>query len=278
MIEARGRGFQLASVGMNFSSGTAKKTVTQPFSWTPPCTATDREYVVDFIATNNTCNSPAKDTVTVRLRANSQPNQAPKVTSSLGINRTIDMIGGQNVTFDVYADDANKDFLVLTGNGQGFNLSAYKMIFENKTGLPKLSSRFEWNPDCSILEKLSGQTLKLNFIAEDNSCSSKRGDSLSIFLKIQDYTTQNIDNIVVGNVITPNGDGKNDCFSVNVGTVNTCGPRFEKVEIINRWGRSLYQSDDPNFKWCAEDIPSGEYFYGLCFTNRTIKGIVTVLK
>jgi gliding motility-associated-like protein len=278
MIEAKGRGFQLVSVGMTFNSATAKNTVTQPFGWTPPCNVSNQEYVVDFIATNNTCSSPAKDTVTVRLKANSRSNQIPKVSSSLGTNRIVEVVGGQAVGFDVYADDADKDFLTLVGAGQGFNLGQYKMAFDNKTGLPRLNSRFEWKPDCQTLEKLSGQTLKLNFIAEDNSCAGIRSDTIFVQLKIQEYTSQSFDNLFVANVITPNGDGKNDCFSVNVSSVNACGPRFERVEVFNRWGRKLYESDDAYFKWCAEDVPPGEYFYGLFFNNQTIKGIVTVLK
>ncbi len=278
MIEARGRGFQLASVGMSFSSATAKKSVTQPFSWTPPCNASNQDYVIDFIATNNTCSSSAKDTVTVRLKTIPRANQSPKVTSSLGANRFIEAVAGQTITFDVYADDADRDFLTLTGSGQGFDLSQYKMTFENKTGLPKLSSRFEWQPDCASLEKLSGQTLKINFMSEDNSCSGNRLDTISIQIKIQNYSNQNIDNLFVANVITPNGDSINDCFSVNIGAVNTCGPRFEQVQIVNRWGRLLYQSNDAAFKWCADDSPSGEYYYGLYFSSHTIKGVITVLK
>jgi gliding motility-associated-like protein len=278
ILEARGRGFQLAQVGMLFNNATGKKTVTQPFSWTPPCTASDREYVVDFIVTNTTCSSQIRDTVTVRLKANPRPNQAPKVTSSLGLNQTVEVTGGQVVTFDVYADDIDKDRLSLVGEGRGFDFRQYKMSFEDKTGVPKLSSRFEWKPDCPTLEKLSGQTLKLNFIADDNGCGAIHTDTLIVQLKIQDYSIQNLDNIIITNVITPNNDGKNDCFMANVGIANVCEPRFERVEIVNRWGKLLYQSTDQQFRWCAEDAPSGEYFYGLHFTNRTIKGIVTVLK
>ncbi len=277
-IEARGRGFQLAAVGMNFKTATAKKTVTQPFDWSPPCNANSQEYIVDFIATNNTCNSLSKDTVTVRLKNNIRPNQAPKVSSSIGTNRIIEVAGGQTVGFDIFADDVDRDFLTLTGNGQGFSLGSYKMNFENKAGLPKLNSRFEWKPDCAILEKLSGQTLKLNFVTTDNGCGGAATDTLKVQLNIIDYPAQNLDNVVVGNVITPNGDGKNDCFLANIGPKTECGSRFERAEILNRWGRLLYQSDDVDFRWCADDIPSGEYFYGLYFSNRTIKGTITVLK
>ncbi|TAG68208.1 MAG: hypothetical protein EAZ26_08270, partial [Runella slithyformis] len=59
---------------------------------------------------------------------------------------------------------------------------------------------------------------------------------------------------------------------------NTCGPQFERVDIFNRWGKKIFSSTDRTFKWCAEDVPNGTYFYGLVFSNQTLKGTLTVLK
>lgn len=66
------------------------------------------------------------------------------------------------------------------------------------------------------------------------------------------------------NVITPNGDGKNDKF------VPLSCPRFvEKVvfKVYNRWGSLVYQSDDDIFlNWAGvsqdgKPLPSGLYYY-----------------
>jgi gliding motility-associated-like protein len=65
----------------------------------------------------------------------------------------------------------------------------------------------------------------------------------------------------VANIFTPNGDGSNDLFSLNL--VNA-----EKVQlvILNRWGNVMFEDEGINPAWngkTATGIPvsSGVYFY-----------------
>ena len=58
------------------------------------------------------------------------------------------------------------------------------------------------------------------------------------------------------NVFTPNGDGKNDIFTVPV-----FGLTDYKVQIFNRWGKKIYEWTDPAAGWAGEDQPDGVYFY-----------------
>jgi gliding motility-associated-like protein len=58
------------------------------------------------------------------------------------------------------------------------------------------------------------------------------------------------------NVFTPNGDGQNDIFTVPV-----FGLTDYKVEIFNRWGKKVYEWNDPAAGWNGEDQPDGVYFY-----------------
>ena len=61
------------------------------------------------------------------------------------------------------------------------------------------------------------------------------------------------------NVITPNGDGKNDFFVVGV--------KLQSLEIQNRWGQSMLKTIDYKNDW-GKDIPVGTYYYFL----KTLKG------
>ncbi len=61
------------------------------------------------------------------------------------------------------------------------------------------------------------------------------------------------------NVITPNGDGKNDFFVIGV--------KLQSLEIQNRWGQSLLKTIDYKNDW-GKDIPVGTYYYFL----KTLKG------
>lgn len=69
----------------------------------------------------------------------------------------------------------------------------------------------------------------------------------------------------IPNVFTPNRDGLNDFFSIDFSSVT----KFE-IEIYNRWGERLFQSNDPAFRWDGnfkgEPVPSGAYFYVLTST------------
>lgn len=48
----------------------------------------------------------------------------------------------------------------------------------------------------------------------------------------------------VPNVFTPNGDGKNDIFKVKALSLES----FQGV-ILNRWGRKIYEWNDPSEGW-----------------------------
>ena len=58
------------------------------------------------------------------------------------------------------------------------------------------------------------------------------------------------------NVFTPNNDGQNDVFYVPV-----FGLTDYKVQIFNRWGKLVYEWEDPSVGWTGEDQPDGVYFY-----------------
>ncbi|MBE9460990.1 gliding motility-associated C-terminal domain-containing protein [Dyadobacter subterraneus] len=58
--------------------------------------------------------------------------------------------------------------------------------------------------------------------------------------------------LILPNVITPNGDGKNDIFYVPV--------TGSALEIYNRWGKSIYKSGVYKNDW-GKGITNGTYFY-----------------
>jgi gliding motility-associated-like protein len=61
------------------------------------------------------------------------------------------------------------------------------------------------------------------------------------------------------NVVTPNGDGKNDFFVV--------GTKLQNLEIQNRWGQAMLKTVEYKNDW-GKDIPSGTYYYFL----KTLQG------
>ncbi|WP_266205820.1 gliding motility-associated C-terminal domain-containing protein [Pontibacter kalidii] len=80
---------------------------------------------------------------------------------------------------------------------------------------------------------------------------------------------------IIPNIITPNGDGKNDSFVVNGVVGNTL-----ELKIFNRWGKSVYQSDRYDNSWSAAEVPTGVYYYQLTSsrTQKVYKGWLEVIK
>jgi gliding motility-associated-like protein len=108
-----------------------------------------------------------------------------------------------------------------------------------------------------------------------NSCSS-------IILQIE------VDGeIIIHNGISPNGDGKNDYFSIQ--NIQFLEPE-NKVSIYNRWGDKIfdlenYDSDNPNKRFNGisdngKELPSGVYFYKIQLVNRgeNLSGYLTIKK
>jgi gliding motility-associated-like protein len=67
--------------------------------------------------------------------------------------------------------------------------------------------------------------------------------------------------LIIPNIFTPNGDQNNDFFEIT----NLNKDDFE-IQIINRWGQLVFESDDINFKWDGNDksgkaLQDGVYFY-----------------
>lgn len=89
--------------------------------------------------------------------------------------------------------------------------------------------------------------------------------------------------LVVSNVFTPNGDGKNDFFAINTIGLSSLG-----MEIYNRWGIKLYESNALDGKWDGHNSngklsDDGTYYYivhasGIDGQVYTEKGFVTLIR
>jgi gliding motility-associated-like protein len=65
------------------------------------------------------------------------------------------------------------------------------------------------------------------------------------------------------NLVTPNGDGKNDQFKI-VEENNYANKMFSEgtyLEIVNRWGNRIYQANNYDGTWSAENTEDGMYYY-----------------
>ncbi len=72
----------------------------------------------------------------------------------------------------------------------------------------------------------------------------------------------------IPNVITPNGDGKNDYFELSQELLGS------ELKVFNRWGRMVFHSINYENNWSPDNLATGVYFYNLIdnCTKRSIKG------
>jgi hypothetical protein len=94
--------------------------------------------------------------------------------------------------------------------------------------------------------------------AEDSKnygCKSK-GDSVVVHsLGRQDLT--------LNNLVTPNGDDRNDQLIVRDNETFKKILPGARLDIYNQWGTKIYESDNYNNTWTAEEVEDGIYYYYL---------------
>ena len=75
------------------------------------------------------------------------------------------------------------------------------------------------------------------------------------------------------NIITPNGDARNDTFR----PLFTCQPA--SLKVFSRWGQAVFETTNYRNDWKASDLSAGTYYYLLRDAEgRTAKGWVEVVK
>ena len=125
---------------------------------------------------------------------------------------------------------------------------------------------------------VSGNTLDLSLnpggysilITDNNNCL--QDTSLNIGILTSEC---------VPNIFTPNGDGKNDSWSLE----NTFLYGDSEIKIYGRYGSLIYHSIGYEKEWDGTNdkgvnVPDGAYFYSINIGNnfKPIKGIVTIIR
>ncbi|WP_276924520.1 gliding motility-associated C-terminal domain-containing protein, partial [Imtechella halotolerans] len=118
------------------------------------------------------------------------------------------------------------------------------------------------------------------YTVTDSDCPSRT----QVNVKINDdcvVLACTADDIIISKVVTPNGDGQNDFFTIE-GIDPECGFTFD-VKLFNRWGDFIFESNNYQNNWngqapsgaigAAGKIPTGTYFYIINVRNSGIKPI-----
>ena len=117
-----------------------------------------------------------------------------------------------------------------------------------------------------------GETIKYYLTVIDNqNIGCNAGDTLIV------YSVPNQE-LVVPNLITPNGDAKNDYLEIRDQEERKILPG-STIEVSNRWGDRVYENSSYDNTWSAQNLSDGIYYYYIksgC-GNKSYKGWLQVL-
>ncbi|MEI6815830.1 MAG: gliding motility-associated C-terminal domain-containing protein [Bacteroidota bacterium] len=166
----------------------------------------------------------------------------------------------------------------------GFDTSICKgdVITINIDGRPIL----EWFAnDSSTVPIFSGSSFTTPRITSDIMTYYIASDSANCRSKLIAVTIFGLDcPVVIPNVFTPNGDGKNEFFKIIADGYNNYS-----LKIFNRWGQKMFDNNNSEVLWNGKinntgaDAPDGTYFYIFSandYNEKTVvyKGSVTIIR
>jgi gliding motility-associated-like protein len=157
--------------------------------------------------------------------------------------------------------------LTLTNQSEG--AFSYRWDFGDGNSSSEANPKYQY-------EEAGNYTISL-FVNENTLCSDQTYRGVNIESKA-------IPTIKLYNVFTPNGDGVNDCFSMD-GDFLECKDYL--LKIYNRWGELVFSTPNPKECWRGNHmkqkniLPSGTYFYLLYLgknVQELISGMVELIK
>ncbi len=278
-----GVGFQLQQVGMTSTVVAGKSPLQTLFNWQIGCYDLDLDVVdslnVMFIAEDGDyCKESNADTLEVTFHVLPPINDPPDLYIDGLESPEISVHTGDMIDHYLLGVDKNGDELqlrILEGNEL---LIAQDLEFQTVSGTGMVQSPFKWQINCELLnENYAPATYNFTFLLEDQQCINPMSDTLRISVVVSDIPANH--DFLPPNVFTPNAsDDINAFYYIPNLPVNNCESQFEKVVIVNRWGKEVFTSNEREFRWEGLDVTTGVYYYTLKFSDRYYRGTVSMIR
>jgi len=152
------------------------------------------------------------------------------------------------------------------------------MEFTPITGTSPLTTTFTWQVDCDYLaENFGARSYTVNLQVQDDTknCGVTDLDGAKVVFNISDVPQPEFK---PPNAFSPNGDNIGDEYFISSLPLNDCSDQFVNIIIYNRWGKSVFKSNDRNFHWDGLNVSASLYFYEINYENTKYKGTVHVFK
>jgi len=175
---------------------------------------------------------------------------------------------------------AGKDTIINCGNTT--SIGADSAIGATYKWFPKTGLNFD-----TVAFPLASPTITTKYILQKTQCHIITYDTVKVTVTNTCPYINTVDEFIIPNVFTPNDDGINDAWQVNLGFGNT----ITDFNVYNRWGLEIL-NDKLEMKnvvqWdghttSGEACSGGVYFYTLQYTNvlgeqKKVNGYVTLIR
>ncbi|HXB13028.1 MAG TPA: gliding motility-associated C-terminal domain-containing protein [Bacteroidia bacterium] len=205
-------------------------------------------------------------------------------TSSITVSPCVDST--YKVTVSVNGCDSSKT-TIITVSTPSVSVCCPGIIVKDSSGPVTLtaggSGNFVWSPNNGSLNYDTGAVVIASptVTTTYTVCSTNSSGCEICQTVVVDVEIPCAD-FKVPNVFTPNNDGRNDDFVINV-----LNPTTYSIVIYDRWGKEVYTSSDPTVYWTGHLlttqylVPDGVYYYiikSTCGSNNYTKdGFVQVI-
>lgn len=164
-----------------------------------------------------------------------------------------------NFTFESKPDYTNLD-VFFTNTSQYSD--SWSWTFGDGTG------SLEFNPTHYYSSGFARDTVEFPVLLVAKNSALTCSDTATTYIRIGNP-------FFIPNLITANGDGKNDAFFIR-----GIQPGRWNLEIFNRWGKSVFQTNNYELNWSGSDVNSGLYYFILENQkgDRRYSGWIDVLK
>lgn len=245
----------------------------------PDCFDTqNKTCLLDLIVADNGCSLPKRDTVRLAFTAVPLPNTVPvlRTTFPEATDTTPVVVRvplGTVYTATLTGTDADNNALTLTALGRGFDLPAAGMEFTAQNGNGRADATFRWQAACDAAQM--PQNLTVTFALQEAGPCQPLPQRRVVRFEVVPATDSL--SFLPPNIITPNGDGLNDVFTLPDLPPDFCGGRFAGITVFTRWGTEVYHSPERSFRWAGLGAGS-VYFYLITYTDgRRYKGTLMVM-
>ena len=168
----------------------------------------------------------------------------------------------RNITVDtlkIEKEEVKKDEKLLPKQPEQRVDCAYD--FSTPENESDLNSEFQQSNKIDINKEIVKEKGPQKIEQQDPIIRNNTTSTSEIVAKPEIKTKEQEKTVLLPNIFTPNGDGKNDFLSIKIGEVTEFS-----VVILNQANKVIFTSNDPNFSWDGvatngELSPAGTYVY-----------------